>query len=280
MPNKKGVVLFILIAIVILLLLLVRTISLLPQANQNSSNNNSNQTFALQTEVEEVVDQYQPVVVSIVASKDVPTVKNCTLEPGVTEFGELGIIQRCTIENSRVNVSGGTGFVVAGQGIILTNKHVVGDEQAEYTVLFNDGGEEKVVNIYRDPDTDIALLRINKNLSSVAVLGDSNTVRLGHFVVAVGNALGEFRNTSSFGIISGLDRTIAAGDQLGSNVEVLERVIQTDAAINPGNSGGPLINLEGQVIAVNTAKAQTAENIGFAIPINDVKPIVESFSTQ
>lgn len=279
--ERKNVILLIVILGLILAFFALRNPQQFFNRQQSLPSNNTYQLSNLQTDVESVVNQYQPIVVSIAATRDIPVIRRCTLEPSFPFFedpffGDFGIRRNCIVENRRVETSGGTGFAVDSRGVILTNKHVVGDEQAEYSVLFNDGKEEKVTEIYRDPNTDVALLRINRQLNQVAKLGDSNTLKVGQFVVAIGNALGEFKNSASFGIVSGLERTIVAGDQLGQEVQELEKVIQTDAAINPGNSGGPLINLNGEVVAMNTAKAN-AENIGFAIPINDIKPIMQRF---
>ena len=279
MQNTKNIIIVLLLGLLVFLLFKPQSLF---QNTQPIPSNKTYQLSAMQSDVEKIVEEYQPVVVSIVATKDVPVIKRCIPEPGMPFFedpffGDLGITRRCIVENEQVETSGGTGFAVDSQGIILTNRHVVGDPEAEYTVLFNDETEEKVINIFRDPNSDVALVKINRSIGKVANLGDSNRAKPGQFVVAIGNALGEFSNTTSFGIISGLDRTIIAGDQTGAGVEKLGKVIQTDAAINPGNSGGPLININGEVIAMNTAKADAAENIGFAIPINSIKPIIQNF---
>lgn len=280
MDKTKSITILIL-GFILAVLLLFKPQSFFQNQPNQQPNNTFYQLTSLQSDVERVIKQYQPIVVSVVATKDIPVIRRCVLEPSFPFFedpffGDLGVRRRCEVENKRMETSGGTGFVIDAKGIILTNKHVVGDVEAEYTVLFNDGAEEKVTEIYRDPNTDIALLRISKNLNRVAKLGDSNTLKMGQFVIAIGNALGEFKNSASFGIVSGLERKIVAGDQLGQEVQELEKLIQTDAAINPGNSGGPLINLNGEVVAINTAKAQ-AENIGFALPVNEVKPILQKF---
>ena len=174
-------------------------------------------------------------------------------------------------------VGGGTGFIVSPDGLIVTNKHVVLDEEAEYTVLTNDGQKYPVSVLARDPLQDIAILKMDANNLPTVKLGNSDALQIGQTAIAIGNALGEFRNTVSVGVISGLLRSVTATG--GSFKEQLEKVIQTDAAINKGNSGGPLLNLYGQVIGVNTAMAQQAENIGFAIPVNKVKKDISDIKT-
>ncbi|MFA6551336.1 MAG: trypsin-like peptidase domain-containing protein, partial [Patescibacteria group bacterium] len=171
-------------------------------------------------------------------------------------------------------VGGGTGFIISPDGMIVTNKHVVTDEQAEYTVLMNDEKKYPAKVLARDPVSDLAILKIETKDLPTVELGDSGNLKVGQSVIAIGNALGEFRNTVSVGVISGLARSITA-DGAGT-AEDLTNIIQTDAAINPGNSGGPLLNIAGQVIGINTAVAQGAQGIGFAIPINEVKNSIEA----
>ncbi len=172
----------------------------------------------------------------------------------------------------------GTGFIISKDGLVVTNKHVVSETDVNYKVITKDNKEFKVERIYRDPVNDLAIVRINPGLNALTPveLGDSGGLKVGQFVVAIGTALGEFRHTVTTGVISGLGRGIFAGTPF-EGVERLDNVIQTDAAINPGNSGGPLINSIGQVIGVNVAVAQGAENIGFAIPINEVKDSIKNF---
>ncbi len=167
----------------------------------------------------------------------------------------------------------GSGFVVEGN-LIVTNKHVVSDPQAEYSVIDNNDNEYPVTEIYRDPTLDMAILQVKDFSAPTLALGDSDEVRVGEPVIAIGTALGQFRHTVTTGVVSGLSRAITAGGMSG--FENLENVIQTDAAINPGNSGGPLINARGEVIGVNVATA-AAENISFAIPINVVRAALENF---
>lgn len=177
----------------------------------------------------------------------------------------------------------GSGFIVSSEGIIVTNKHVVSEVNRTYSVVTTDEKRYTVERIYRDPLNDIALLKINpgqhvgRNLKPLT-LGDSGRLQVGQIVIAIGTALGEFNNTVTTGVISGLGRGIVAGSVYEGFVEQLDNVIQTDAAINPGNSGGPLLNSSGEVIGVNTAVSQSGENIGFALPINVVKDSLRNFN--
>lgn len=175
----------------------------------------------------------------------------------------------------------GSGFIVQKDGLIVTNKHVVSERGLKYIIVDARGNKYNVERIYKDPLNDIAILRISNPPSGgfkPFELGDSRNLQVGQFAIAIGTALGEFRNTVTTGVISGLGRGITAGSPFEGFVERLDNVIQTDAAINPGNSGGPLLNSRGQVIGVNTAIASGGENIGFAIPINVVKDSLKNFN--
>lgn len=181
----------------------------------------------------------------------------------------------------QVSRGAGSGIVLSKDGYVLTNKHVVPEGVNSVTVVMHDGHEYNNVRVVgRDPLNDIAFLKIEGvGDLAPATLGDSSTMEVGQKVVAVGNALGQFRNTVTSGIISGIGRPIEAQNDLGAS-EKLENLLQTDASINPGNSGGPLVNLKGEVIGVNTAIADAAEAIGFAIPINDAKNIIISILSK
>lgn len=169
----------------------------------------------------------------------------------------------------------GTGVIVTSDGLILTNKHVV-EGASSFTVTLTDGKQYDGKLVATDPSNDVAYLRVEANGLQAAELGDSDKVEVGQRVVAIGNALGQFANTVTTGVISGKSRPIEASDGSGGT-ERLANLFQTDAAINPGNSGGPLLNIEGQVIGINTAIAgQNAQNIGFAIPINEVKSTLDT----
>lgn len=172
----------------------------------------------------------------------------------------------------------GSGFVVSKDGLIVTNKHVVSDSTLTYKVSTPDGKTYDVKTISRDPNNDIAVLKIDATNLKPVELGDSSNLQVGQFVIAIGTALGEFRNTVTTGVVSGLGRGIDAGGDFTGYVERLDNVIQTDAAINPGNSGGPLLNSAGQVIGINVAVAQGANNIAFSIPVNTVKESLTQFN--
>jgi len=177
----------------------------------------------------------------------------------------------------------GSGFIVSKDGLIVTNKHVVSDATAKYKVITKDDKEYEVTTISRDPANDIAILKINPSTGSglrAAELGDSSALRVGQFVIAIGTALGEFRHTVTTGVISGLGRGITAGSPYEGYAEKLDDIIQTDAAINLGNSGGPLLNSLGQVIGVNVAVAEGANNIGFALPVNILKEALSQFNAN
>jgi len=218
-----------------------------------------------------VVEDISPAVVSIIVTKDLPIIEEYYIE----EWPFL--IPKFREKIEKREIGGGTGFIISSDGMILTNKHVVLEKEADYTVFTNDGRKFPAEVLARDPVQDLAIIKIEGNNFSVVKLGDSSNLQIGQTVVAIGNALGEFRNTVSVGVISGLGRTITASG--GGLVSVLEDVIQTDAAINKGNSGGPLLNLNGEVIGINTAMALGAENIGFAIPINKAKRAIEQVKT-
>ena len=205
--------------------------------------------------VADVADKVSPSVVSIVTESSLP--------------GQFG---------SPIEQSAGSGIIISNDGYIVTNKHVVSSSNEKVQVILADGTSyENVTFVGSDPSNDIAFLKI-QNVSNLvpASLGDSAALKVGQKVIAIGNALGQYQNTVTTGIISGTSRPVTASDSTGSAVESLENLLQTDAAINPGNSGGPLVNLEGKVIGINTAVASDAEGIGFAIPINDVKGMIKT----
>ncbi len=224
------------------------------------------------------VAKIAPSVVSIVVSKDVPRLAVEYVNP----FGDDPFFKDFNFRvpvyrqrgTERQKVGAGTGFIISRDGYILTNRHVVADSSATYTALLSDGRQLAGRVIFRDPQNDLALVKID-GVFAAAPLGDSSALKLGQTVIAIGNALGEYNNSVSVGIISGLDRAIEAND--GRQVVRLQGVLQTDAAINPGNSGGPLITLTGEVIGVNVATVIGSSNISFSIPVNTAKTLVNSY---
>lgn len=223
----------------------------------------------------DVVEKVGPSVVTIGIKK------TQTTEPFSGFFDPFGFFttpQKQT-ETKEVEEDIGSGFIISNDGLIVTNKHVVDDTSASYRVFTEKDKLYEVEKIYRDPTNDMAILKISAPAGELTPveLGDSKGLKVGQFVIAIGTALGEFRNTVTTGVISGLGRGITAGSPLEES-ESLDNVIQTDAAINLGNSGGPLLNSLGQVIGVNVAVAQGAQNIGFALPINLVKESIDNFN--
>ncbi len=234
-----------------------------------------------ESQIIKAVKTTSPAVVAITISKNVPIIEQCpynpfsNLPPEFQQFfgQDLQFYQPCQKGTKLQEVGGGSGFIISSDGLILTNKHVVQDTAAEYTVFTNDGKKYSAKVLTRDSNIDIAVMKISASQLPTIKLGDSDSIQVGQSVIAIGNALGEFRNTVNVGVISGLSRDITASGGNGL-IEKIHNVIQTDASINPGNSGGPLLNLRGEVIGVNTAIAQNAQSIGFAIPVNQVKKIV------
>ncbi len=176
----------------------------------------------------------------------------------------------------------GTGFIVNADGLILTNKHVVEAlKQQEMIIVTAEGKEYPVsaTNIAEDSLYDLAVIKIEATNLPVVTLGNSSTLKVGQQVIAIGLALGEFQNTVTVGVVSGIGRTLQVGSGV-QGVDYMDEIIQTDASINPGNSGGPLLNTAGEVIAINTAKVGSGENLGFAIPINSAKSVLENYQAN
>jgi serine protease Do len=169
----------------------------------------------------------------------------------------------------------GSGFVVSSDGLIVTNYHVVMDTKS-LTVDLNDGRQLKATVVATDRTNDLALIRISATGLSTLELGDSDAVQVGQLAIAVGSPLGTFTDSVTQGIVSGLDRDITVGERGSNFTEDLSGLIQTDAAINPGNSGGPLLDASGRAIGVITASSSTAQEMGFAVPINRVRAMIEA----
>lgn len=226
------------------------------------------------------VKKVSPSVVSILASRDLPAIQNefsPFQDPFFQEFfgDDFRVEPSPEGETQTQELSSGSGFIISEDGYIITNKHVVAYDDVDYSVVLNNEKTYKATVIDRDTITDLAVLKIESQEKLPTVeLGDSSNLEVGQTVIAIGNALGEFSNTVSTGVISGLSRTVVAGG--AGNIEKLTNVIQTDASINPGNSGGPLLDSSGKVIGINTAIASRAQNIGFAISINEAKSVIDS----
>ena len=237
----------------------------------------------------EAVKKIQPAVVSIIVTKDLekfyqyydsPFESDPFFEDFFQGFGFPETQQNQEQENGKQQIGGGTGFIISSDGVILTNRHVVSDKNADYTIITNSSQKHKAKILATDPINDVAVLKINADNLPTVELGNSDSLQIGQTVIAIGNAMGEYHNTVTKGVISGLGRAITAGDQFSQAIEELENIIQTDAAINPGNSGGPLINIDGQVIGINTAVDFGGQSIGFAIPINDAKEDIKSVKKE
>jgi serine protease Do len=251
--------------------------ALSPRKIGTVSTQNGVVTYSERSGVIDIFDQTSPSVVTVGVTKtqNVPGPINTNLGMEMMfGFGQSGTGK----SQQSVDLDIGTGFVV-DKNLIVTNKHVVLSRSQQYKVIDKDNKEYQVKNIYRDPGNDLAILEVEGADKLVPLtLGESSELKVGQFVVAIGTALGKYRHTVTTGVISGLGRGISAGDPLEGFVEKLENVIQTDAAINPGNSGGPLLNGAGQVIGVNVAVADNAQNVGFAIPIDIIRESLKNFN--
>lgn len=252
------------------------------------------QVYVESSQIIDTVKETSPSVVSIVITKDMPLYRQRVFTFDDPFFNdqffnipfsvpELDTDEQGNVKSQKTKIGGGSGFIVTADGLVVTNRHVVVDSDADYTVILNNGTEYPAEAVSVDTVNDIAVLKIKDEDGepidglSVAKLGDSDKIQIGQQVIAIGNALAEYENTVTTGVVSAKGRSITAGSMYST--ESLLNLIQTDAAINPGNSGGPLVNLDGEVIGINTAIAAGAQGIGFAIPINDVKSIIESVKT-
>ncbi|MBU4299396.1 trypsin-like peptidase domain-containing protein [Patescibacteria group bacterium] len=220
----------------------------------------------------EVAKRVCPAVITIVITKDLPKIEGFYSFPFAGQEFFLPKVKR---EKEKTKIGGGSGFIISADGYVLTSDHVVGDTEADYTVIIDPKHKYPAKVLARDPLIDVAVLKIQGKGLPYLELGDSDKIELGETVLAVGNPLGEFEDTISAGIISGLSRKITAYGGLPMRETSLRGLIQTDAAINPGNSGGPLINMEVKVIGINNAMVIGAQNIGFAVPINYAKKDLE-----
>ncbi len=269
--------LIVLLTILFVILAFGSAISPFLQKNTPNSIIKPQESVKIVSEESTVIDIVKNVGPSVVTVSEQGTPVSQTFDP----FSVFGIPDQNQPQPQSVNI--GSGFIISNDGYVVTSKHVVSDINVTYQIITSDDKKYSVQKIFRDPLNDIAILKIDPSENAGEILkpvtlGDSSHLQVGQFVVAIGTALGEFRNTVTTGVISGLGRGITAGDQYQGLVERLDNVIQTDAAINPGNSGGPLVNSSGQVIGINTAVSQNGQNIGFALPINVVKDSLNNFN--
>jgi len=215
-----------------------------------------------------------PAVITVVVTKDLPRIEGYYMFPFggkdymMPRFDHLS-------DSEKTQIGGGSGFIVSKDGYVLTSNHVVADTIADYTVILGPKEKYPAKILARDPINDVAVLKIDGKKLPYLEMGNSSAIEIGETVIAIGNALGEFHDTLSAGIISGLSRYISAIGGMSQQAENLRGLIQTDAAINPGNSGGPLVNMQGRVIGINTATVMGAQSLGFAIPINYAKKDLE-----
>lgn len=261
---------------VIICVLLVFITALLYLLYQNIYLPNTSMFVPQQVEVErtsqtvEQVDQENKTITQVLEQ-----INECVV--GISKLKNTG--NTVFLENGSTSLGLGTGMIVTENGYILTNEHVSGAKYTTCYVTLPNGKSYKANVVWSDSDIDLAIVKINaKNLNYVT-FGNSSSVKVGEKVYAIGNPIGyEFQRTVTSGIVSAVNRTITIEEENKSSY--MEDLIQTDATINPGNSGGPLINSQGEVIGINSVKITSAEGIGFAVPINTVKAIVEKFKTE
>lgn len=281
---------FFLLAALLLVIAVGQTYNLIPKLSLRQylpgpSATSQKSPFSLIPEKQTVV--YEESIVTKVIEDSIPSVVTVSIQKTTSggsyqfnPFDPFGGFRQVPGSPQNINQNIGSGFIVSPDGLVITNKHVVSDTEATYKVILNDQKQYDVEKIYRDPLNDLAILKINATGLKPLALGDSSKMKLGQLAIAIGTPLGEFTNTVTTGIISGLGRGITAGSAYEGYVEKLDNVIQTDAAISPGNSGGPLLNSSGQVVGINTAIAQEGQNIGFAIPSNVVSQLLADFQKR
>lgn len=223
--------------------------------------------------ITDIAKKVCPATITIVASRDLPSLED------LMNAASGGKTPQAPIQDGekkeKTKVGGGSGFIVSEDGFIITCNHVVADDQCEYSIIVSPTQKYQAQILARDPLVDLAILKVETNGLPFIKMGDSDKIELGETVLAIGNSLGEFDDTISMGIISGLSRRITAYAGINTGATSLGGLIQTDAAINPGNSGGCLVDMDAQVIGINTATVMGAQNIGFAIPVNYAKTMLE-----
>jgi len=272
-----------LLAILFIILIIGIQTKIFPNIGFLNSNNLSSPTEKQTVVYEEsvitkVVDDSVPSVVTVAINKTASTTDSYQIDLS----DPFSPFKKVPGETKTIEQNIGSGFIISKDGLIITNKHVVSNTEATYHILTNDSKKFNVEKIYRDSLNDLAILKISTSSGSFKplTLGNSDNLKLGQLVIAIGTPLGEFTNTVTSGIVSGLGRGITAGSPYENYVEKLDNVIQTDAAISAGNSGGPLLNSKGEVIGINTAVSQEGQNIGFAIPSNVIKDLIDNFNKK
>ncbi len=219
------------------------------------------------TKTEKIIVEESSAIINA-TDKVKPAVVSITSETPTTVFGFAS-----------TSNSAGSGFVVTSDGIIVTNKHVVDNDNATYTVYLADGKKHTAKVLAKDPYGDLAFIKIEAKSLPTVELGDSDQLKVGQWVIAIGNAMGEYENSVTVGVVSAKNRQVSPSDPATGNVETLDGLIQTDASLFPGNSGGPLLDLAGHVVGINTAKGSD-QGLNFAIPINSIKNALESVKTS
>lgn len=275
------------LSILIVLIAVAQSYNVLPKFNlPNLKLQEETKTKDLFEEKQKIISEESTIIKvvenSLSSVVTIGIMKTATIGGGIEidPFNFFSPFYQVPKTEKKIDQNIGSGFIVSADGLIITNKHVVADTEATYKVLTEKKETFNVEKIYRDPLNDLAILKISATGLKPLPLGDSSKLKLGQMAIAIGTPLGEFTNTVTTGIISGLGRGITAGSPFEGFVEKLDNVIQTDAAISAGNSGGPLLNSSGQVIGVNAAIAQDGQNIGFAIPVNIVKELIKNFNDR
>lgn len=270
-PSKlrKILIYFILIIIVSALSIFIYDMYVNIDVYPAEQNNENNNTVRL-SNIEQLNNKEEQDIANVLEK----TIKGVV---GISKIKNTG--SSIFLNNSTSELGLGTGMIVSDNGYVLTNWHVAGNKYSNCYITLENGNVYSGNVVWADSDLDLAIVKIAATNLDYITLGDSDNIRIGENAYAIGNPIGlEFQRTVTSGIISGVDRTIKIEDENGSSY--MEDLIQTDATINPGNSGGPLINSKGEVIGINTVKITEAEGIGFAVPINIIKPVIESFSTN